>query len=409
MANYSILLGAGASIDAGLPSSFALTRLVFEELRKPAYEKQATLFAYVISKLQTRHVLRGGSPFDSVNIEDAYDAILRLLDRDKDPLADFVYSWDPILDLLRSPFSEKEFVSGIGETFSELSHSLARGSSSVRLSGVGRAAKAISQAIGTTGSQLASQDVSALYIHILIDLLSRSSGSTEYLRSLASFALAKSANLSTLNYDILMEQQISALGGEYDYGFDQWNTKQIVSFKKGSVRLHKLHGSINWSGSPEQITISDPSESKSPWQRRHSLMIFGGQSSKLTPRGPFLQIRNEFEKSLMRSNRLLVVGYSFGDEHVNALLRRWVTTRDRAKLVIVDPGHVDFGRDVFSSSFRHGSNNELIKTVDMVHVKQSAAAGMQAALKEVQSRISIDHDRSINGFLPHIMVKRIAG
>src|SRR4051812_48392483 len=104
-----ILLGAGASRDAGLPDSYELTRQVYERLSRPRYEVHSKLFGYIVAKLTARGVLSGGSPFSEVNIEDAYDGLTRLLNRDSDFLSDFVYSWDPILESMSIPFDSYRF------------------------------------------------------------------------------------------------------------------------------------------------------------------------------------------------------------------------------------------------------------------------------------------------------------
>jgi hypothetical protein len=67
-------------------------------------------------------------------------------------------------------------------------------------------------------------------------------------------------------------------------------------------------------------------------------MIFGGAENKLSSAGPFLQFLYRFERSLFSAGRLLIIGYSFRDPHINAVLRRWYLTRGGAKMAVVDPG-----------------------------------------------------------------------
>jgi NAD-dependent SIR2 family protein deacetylase len=42
-----MLLGAGVSVDAGIPTSFNMTKAVYEELRRQRYKEQAVIFGYV--------------------------------------------------------------------------------------------------------------------------------------------------------------------------------------------------------------------------------------------------------------------------------------------------------------------------------------------------------------------------
>ena len=74
-----------------------------------------------------------------------------------------------------------------------------------------------------------------------------------------------------------------------------------------------------------------------------------GRGEKLTPRGPFLDLRAEFAAELQHTSHLVVVGYSFSDEHVNELIRKWQSTNDERILVVVDP--------VFPRSYLDANNH----------------------------------------------------
>src|SRR5215213_1862458 len=95
VASPILLLGAGASIDAGLPNAYDLTRRVYDNLPSHSTEERR-LYAYVVAKLLTRQSRLGNSPFEPLNVEEVYDALKRFLSRDEDVLAEFVYSWDAI-------------------------------------------------------------------------------------------------------------------------------------------------------------------------------------------------------------------------------------------------------------------------------------------------------------------------
>jgi len=76
---------------------------------------------------------------------------------------------------------------------------------------------------------------------------------------------------------------------------------------------------------------TDPrSESEVP------LIIFG-QRGKLRADGPFLALLRAFEQALFLADRLLVVGYSFRDAHINTVLHRWLITDSTRGIVVVDP------------------------------------------------------------------------
>ncbi|ASK89760.1 SIR2 family protein [Sphingorhabdus sp. SMR4y] len=400
-----ILLGAGASMDAGLPDALGLTEVVYDELHKPEYGSQRILFGYVISKLQARQVLSGGSPFNKVNIEDAYDAILRLLSRNSDPLSEFVYSWDPILDHIKPKFNEKKFMKGIIEAIQDQSRNRSHGLVHVNQHRLHEAAKSISEAVNSDKNIDDSSQTAAMYIDILVKILSNPPHSIKYLDKLVSWSDRRNAIVGTLNYDMLVENSCVSNNCTWDYGLDEWSSRQFVGFKKQSINLIKLHGSINWSGTLDDIIVHDTPPEISKWHRSNASMIFGGQDGKLRVDGPFLNLRYEFEKSLNKSNRLIIIGYSFSDAHINSILRRWVASRNKAKMIIVNPGAVDFGLDVFQQSYTN-KENERLKTVDITHIKRTAAHGIDKALEVSDSRFNPNYEHK-NGFLPHILVTRI--
>jgi hypothetical protein len=107
------------------------------------------------------------------------------------------------------------------------------------------------------------------------------------------------------------------------------------------VRLIKLHGSLGWQYSYDdgivQTLLEDSLPSRvSMWKAKMSpveppAVIFGA-GNKLRPDGPFLDMFVEFKQLLSRAARLIVIGYSGGDAHVNTLIRDWISTRNAPRL-----------------------------------------------------------------------------
>jgi hypothetical protein len=87
----------------------------------------------------------------------------------------------------------------------------------------------------------------------------------------------------------------------------------------------KLHGSSNWLKA-----------------NGDSLLVLGGGKSIEIEQEPLLKwYQSEFKNALARPNaKLMVIGYSFGDDHINTAIQSAVTGGD-LKLFIVDPAGVD--------------------------------------------------------------------
>jgi hypothetical protein len=64
-------------------------------------------------------------------------------------------------------------------------------------------------------------------------------------------------------------------------------------------------------------------------------VIFGGRN-KLTAEGPFLDLLVKFKENLDSHSHLLVIGYSFRDEHINQCIVRWLGTDVSRSITIVD-------------------------------------------------------------------------
>jgi hypothetical protein len=80
------------------------------------------------------------------------------------------------------------------------------------------------------------------------------------------------------------------------------------------------------------------------------VLVFGSRN-KLRPDGPFLSLLSEFEDQLSKSDRLIVVGYSFRDEHINEVIRRWTRDDKERTIALIDPDpHEVPGRRDFRST-----------------------------------------------------------
>lgn len=69
----------------------------------------------------------------------------------------------------------------------------------------------------------------------------------------------------------------------------------------------------------------------------HVPAIVIGDREKLETDGPTLALLHAFQRALDRANRLVVVGYSFGDAHVNAVVRDWLNSDDSRTITVLEP------------------------------------------------------------------------
>lgn len=94
-----LLLGAGASIEAGIPHAEEMTKQIESKFQEENLRKEAHVLAFVIGGLLFQKGIQGQNPLNSgVNIEDLFNAIKLLAERHTLEAAPFVGSWHTMVD-----------------------------------------------------------------------------------------------------------------------------------------------------------------------------------------------------------------------------------------------------------------------------------------------------------------------
>lgn len=165
--------------------------------------------------------------------------------------------------------------------------------------------------------------------------------------------------IATLNYDQTIEQCAESCGVSYDTGMEGWVVYGVWMWPDEGVRLLKLHGSIS-----DAWTETDYWEGFLPHRGLHAVdgdlraetqppvLAFGRAVTKLGAEGPFVGLLLEFETLLRQAENLLVIGYSFRDDHINNAIVRWSHFSTGRKLVVIDPAWPDDARRLPEGDFR---------------------------------------------------------
>jgi hypothetical protein len=169
-------------------------------------------------------------------------------------------------------------------------------------------------------------------------------------------------NIFTLNYDLLIEKSAEELGinvnngfiGFHDRKFDPsvYHTDLHFNYSNGKkaygkgINLFKLHGSISWEFNDEkppygiierQHNLKDISFDEIPEciiypvqsKKRHSLDI------------PYSELFRQFIEFVNKPNStLIIIGYSFLDEHVNDIISNFLANSD-FNLIIFSYSNID--------------------------------------------------------------------
>lgn len=137
----------------------------------------------------------------------------------------------------------------------------------------------------------------------------------------------------SLNYDLCLEKNIKCkieTGFGQDQTWDGNRFSQSEDDEETAIYLYKLHGSIDWERREDGTLIN------SSQQNIKSDIIFG-TNMKLQAIDPYLFYLYEFRRYALSSRLIVVIGYSFNDNHINDLIRQALNNDHSRKLIVVEP------------------------------------------------------------------------
>ena len=291
-----ILLGAGCSVEAGIPSSNMmindLEALISGEKIEPdekvEWENYRELYSFIKSSIIYSFGLnKKFSEKANYNIEKLVDTLSELEKRHAHSLYPFISEWD------------KKLIQYAGEDFIKI-------------------------------KELKKHIVNKLQNWVTITNYNDAHYYCKFIdfRKEYTFPL----RVFSLNYDLCLEKHTTSYNLET--GFDStsrtWSWRKFEEIENVStvdIYLYKMHGSINWfRDSEENLTYSDEVVKISQPE-----LIFG-TSYKLQYTDPYLFFATEFRKYTLEAQMIITIGYGFGDEHINSMLSQAVRN-DKSKRI----------------------------------------------------------------------------
>lgn len=153
--------------------------------------------------------------------------------------------------------------------------------------------------------------------------------------------------LFTVNYDLVLETALEALGVPYFDGFvgalqARFRTDLVEAVPGGSdawlpaflVRLWKLHGSVNWAWDSDQhseiVRLGTPVSHDAP-----AAIYPSDTKYDESRRVPFIVLQDRLRRALYQPETLMLIsGYSFGDQHLNEMIFDAAQHRPRSEVVV---------------------------------------------------------------------------
>lgn len=302
-----VLLGAGASVNAGIPTAVKMTQKMIEQFQSyTGLEDGVRILKFVVERLQCMRGIKREEPCQGVDIEELFAAIEMLARRQELNLAPFVDRWNPLVEELEQHKCSFAF-SPAGKVFASTAQYM---------------------------------------IQMLMELVwLEDPHKVDHLLPLIQQGKEEVFTIATLNYDNTIELAGKATGVPVTTGIEHWSQYGKFQKPERGIELLKLHGSIDWSRVENTWTrkIPIPHETIRPQKKERvrfpqyqPALVFGA-GNKLSARGPFLDLLQVFQQRLEEHDKLLVVGYSFRDEHINeAVISRWFNKSTMRRITVID-------------------------------------------------------------------------
>lgn len=173
----------------------------------------------------------------------------------------------------------------------------------------------------------------------------------------------------TTNYDMCIEEGCRSQGIDVTTGFcptsGQWRPSLFWNGTT-SINVYKLHGSLNWGLSDDLSNLPKrPLLEHYPpqWDKEPELIL--GPGSKLQPDDPYATLYAEFHRAIRQAKVCVAIGYSFRDEHI----RKPIQCASGRGMVVIDvnPSPIKYEFD-HHTQIRMGARDalergEILKTV----------------------------------------------
>jgi len=287
-----ILIGAGCSADAGIPTSFKMNKNLEDLIQHDSQWRQFKELYYFLKSSILYADGIGGVYENRFDIERLVNVLNELQKKENSILYPFIGSWNPrLLELAGYDFKIlKEFKEKILETLKDW----------VQL-----------------------EDYSnALYYENFFRL---------------QYECNFSLRIFSLNYDLCFEKNLPG-SKDLERGFGDnkvwdWRRFERSEHYEPNIYLYKLHGSIDWERRESEGNIVKEVD-KIP---KIPDLIFG-TNYKLQYIDPYLFYAYELRKFSLEAKLILTIGYSFRDEHINGILFQALKADKERKIMIVSPG-----------------------------------------------------------------------
>lgn len=213
------------------------------------------------------------------------------------------------------------------------------------------------------------------------------------LLSLINHLSLEKMHLFSLNYDVCVEYACNEKGIGCDSGSTNDRFGELVMKFEEEVCLYKLHGSVSWHEDESEGIIREHinyEESNRMW-RSKARMIFPAIGRSYLYQYPFLELLSIFKGRLRNSDLLVSIGCSFGDEHIRNLIERSAQENKNLILIVIAPD----GEELVSKTFSNLNIKVVGINGKMSSVKEIICDKMPDRIKPFYSIVEAEKSSDI--------------
>ncbi|HVZ87361.1 MAG TPA: SIR2 family protein [Polyangia bacterium] len=292
-----VLLGAGASAEAGIPVSGEMISRVEADMLESDDERG--LYHHVKSAIHFSSGIKGkfgnAVPF---NIETLVNTLYELERNEEHPLYPFIAAWN------------SRFVALAGTDF-------------------GKVRSFRQKILKQLKKWMCPEDGSKASYYKGLVTLQRD--------------LTYPLHVFSLNYDLCVERlghaDFRVETGFADHGPNNpWDWERFVDMEAGNndppqLVLYKLHGSINWKRSAATKDLFSVEQIESV--DADKMEVIFGREFKLEAADPYLFYAYRFRALSLETKLIVSLGYGFGDPHINKMLTQSLRNDDQRRLLVI--------------------------------------------------------------------------
>jgi SIR2-like domain len=345
------LLGAGASIEAEIPGSIEMIRDIENFIKtKNDWEEFSKLYNYIKSSIYHGEGINGR--FDrevNYNIEKLANTLSEIDKKEEHIIYPFVASWDKRLSELA------------GHDFGNI-------------------------------SKFKQKILVQLQTWICRDEYNKAS----YYKKMMEFRddYQFPLRIFTLNYDLCIEE--TCTHSKIETGFDDRSILDLSRFntdegEQGNIDifLYKLHGSINWYEESGDVKCT-----RSPRGISHDKMeIIFGTTQKFRYKEPYLTALTSFKVFTSTSKLIVVIGYSFADEHINYILKNTLSLNSDTKILVVS--YINFQTETEKLEIIQKKVIEICSAISIADNGQVVVAPAVGAKDFMNNHMNVDYFKSL--------------